>query len=62
MASVFSFSFIGFSDAPTPFTVQSSRPLSVESFERFHHKNPLGCRGIACVEVKTTLYGSAPSL
>ena len=42
MASVFSFSFIGLSDAPTPFTVHSSRPLSVESFERFHHKKPLG--------------------
>ncbi|RVW39438.1 hypothetical protein CK203_106566 [Vitis vinifera] len=31
-------------------------------FERFHHRKPLGCRGSACVEVMTTLHGSAPSL
>ncbi|RVW17759.1 hypothetical protein CK203_071829 [Vitis vinifera] len=56
------FSFLGFSDAPTPFTVHSSWLLSVESFERFHHRKPLGCRGSVCVEVMTTLHGSAPSL
>ena len=38
----FIFSFIGFSDAPTPLTVHFSRPLSVESFERFHHRKPPG--------------------
>ena len=62
MASVFSFSLIGLSDAPTPFTVHISRPLSVESCESFHHWSPLGCRGSACVEVMTTLHGSSPSL
>ena len=61
MASVFFFSFIRFSDAPTPFTVHFSRPLSVESLRSFTIGNPLGCRG-ACVEVMTTLHGSAPSL
>ena len=62
MTSVFSFSFIGFSDAPTPLTVHFRLPLSAESCESFHHRNPLGCRGSACVEVMTTLHGSAPSL
>ena len=37
---IFCFSFIGFLDAPTPLTVHFSRPLSVESFERFHHRKP----------------------
>ncbi|KAL6347275.1 hypothetical protein AAG906_013711 [Vitis piasezkii] len=49
-------------DAPTPLTMHSSLPLSVESFERFHHKKPPGCRGSACVEVMITLHGSALSL
>ena len=62
MVSVFSFSFIGFSDVPTPFIVHSSRRLSVGSLERSHHRKPLGMRGSACVEVMTTLRGSAPSL
>ena len=65
VTSVFSllcFSFIGFSDAPTPFTVHSSRPLSIESLRGFTIGNPLGCRGSACVEVMTTLHGSALSL
>ena len=62
MASVCSFSFIGFSNAPTPFTLHLSLPLSAESFERFHHRKPPGMRGSACVEVMTTLHGSAPSL
>ncbi|KAL6325739.1 hypothetical protein AAG906_026567 [Vitis piasezkii] len=31
-------------------------------FERFHHRKPPGMRGSACVEVMTTLHGSAPSL
>ena len=38
VASVFHlscFSFLGFSDAPTPFTVLSSRLLSVESLRAF---------------------------
>ena len=59
MVSVFSFSFIGFSDASTPLTVHFRLPLSVESCESFHHKNPLGCQGSACVEVMTTLHRSA---
>ena len=58
MANVFSFSFIGFSDAPTPFTLHLRLPLSAESFERFHHRKPPGMRGSACVEVITTLHGS----
>ncbi|KAL6328431.1 hypothetical protein AAG906_038306 [Vitis piasezkii] len=54
VASVFhfQFSFLGLSDAPTPFTVHSSFTIG----------NPLGCRGSACVEVMTTLHGSASSL
>ena len=62
MANVFSFSFIGFLDAPTPFTLHLRLPLSAESFERFHHRKPPRMRGSACVEVMTTLHGSAPSL
>ena len=62
MVSVFSFSFIGFSDAPTPLTMHLRSLMSAESCESFHHKNPLGCRGSACVEVMTTLHGSVPSL
>ena len=65
VTSVFSllcFSFIGFSDAPTPFTVHSSRPLSVESLRGFTIGTSLGCRVSACVDVMTTLHGSTPSL
>ena len=37
--------------------------LSIESSKSLHHrKNPLGCRGSACVEVMTTLHGSTPFL
>ena len=36
--------------------------LSAESRESLHHRPPLGCRGSACVELMTTLHGSAPSL
>ena len=36
--------------------------LSVENSESLYHRPPLGCRGSACVEVMTTLHGSAPSL
>ncbi|RVW31574.1 hypothetical protein CK203_087929 [Vitis vinifera] len=36
------FLIIGFSDAPTPLTVHSSLPLSVESFEMFRHRKPSG--------------------
>ena len=56
----FCFSFIGFSDAPTPLTAHSSWPLRV--LRGFTIGNPLGCRGSACVEVMTTLHGSTPSL
>ena len=59
---LFYFSFIGFSDAPTPLTTYSSRPLSVESFKSFTIGNPLGYRGSACVEVMTILHGSIPSI
>ncbi|KAL6350182.1 hypothetical protein AAG906_004122 [Vitis piasezkii] len=59
---IFCFSFIGFSDEPTPLTVHSSRPPSVESFKRFHRRKPPGTIGSACVEVMTTLHGSALSL
>ena len=38
----FLFSFIGSSDAPTPFTMHFSRLLSAESCESFHYKKPLG--------------------
>ena len=62
MCFLFRFSFLGFSDAPTPFTVHSSRPLSVKSSRGFTIGNPLGCRGSACVEMITILHGSAPSL
>ncbi|RVW89495.1 hypothetical protein CK203_043594 [Vitis vinifera] len=51
-----------FSDAPTPLTTYSSRPLSVESFKSFTIGNPLGYRGSACVEVMTILHGSIPSI
>ena len=40
MTSVFSFSFIGFSDAPTPFIVHLRLPLSDENYDIFHHKKP----------------------
>uniref|UniRef100_F6HK81 Uncharacterized protein n=1 Tax=Vitis vinifera TaxID=29760 RepID=F6HK81_VITVI len=43
-------------------TVHFSRVLSAESCKSFTIGNPLGCRGSACVEVMTTLHGSAPSL
>ncbi|RVW79054.1 hypothetical protein CK203_048163 [Vitis vinifera] len=36
--------------------------MSVESLRGFTIGKPLGCRGSACVEVMTTLYGSTPSL
>ena len=36
--------------------------LSAESRESLTIGHPLGCRGSACVEVMTTLHGSAPSL
>ena len=36
--------------------------LSAESRESLLHRPPLGCRGSACMEVMTTLHGSAPSL
>ena len=60
--SFFCLIFLGFSNAPTPFTVHSSWPLSVESLKGFTIGNPLGCQGSACVEVMTTLHGSALSL
>ena len=60
--SFFYFSFIGFSDAPTPLGVHFSRPSSVESLRGFTIGNPLGCRGSVCVEVMTTLHGSASPL
>ena len=36
--------------------------LSVESSESLYHRLPPGCRGSACVELMTTLHGSASSL
>ena len=36
--------------------------LSAENNDILYHRPPLGCRGSACVEVMTTLHGSAPSL
>ena len=68
MAIVFSFSFMGFSDAPAPFTVHLRSPLSDQSCEIRQPLGepspcePPGMRGSACVEVMTTLHGSAPSL
>ncbi|RVW82086.1 hypothetical protein CK203_052462 [Vitis vinifera] len=53
---------LGFSDAPTPLIVHSSLLLSVESLRGLTQGNPLGCRGSACMEVMTTLHGSASSL
>ncbi|KAL6311025.1 hypothetical protein AAG906_006993 [Vitis piasezkii] len=56
------FSFLGFSNAPTPSlrTLVDHRALRV--LRGFTIGNPLGCRGSACVEVMTTLHGSALSL
>ena len=62
VANVFSFSFIGFSNTPTPFTVHSSRPLNVKSLRGFTIGNPLGCRDSARVEVMITLHERTPSL
>ena len=42
--------------------MHASRLLSVESLRGFTIGNPLGCRGSACVDVMSTLHGSAPSL
>ena len=56
------FIFLGLSDAPTSFIVHSSCLLSIESLRGFAIGNPPGCRGSACVEVITTLHGSAPPL
>ena len=36
--------------------------MSAESSESLYHRLPLGCRGSTCVELMTTLYGSASSL
>ncbi|RVW24846.1 hypothetical protein CK203_105096 [Vitis vinifera] len=53
--------YIGFGCTHT-ITVHASRLLSVESLRGFTIGKPPGMRGSACVEVMTTLHGSAPSL
>ena len=62
MANVFCFSFIGFSDVPTPFTVHLRLPQVLRVVRAFAIGNSLGCRGSACVEVITTFHGSILSL
>ena len=59
---IFCFSFIGFSDAPTPFIVHLRLLLSVETCENLHHRKPPWMQGSACVVVMTTLHGRVLSL
>ena len=59
---IFCFSFLGFSDAPTPSLCTLVDYWVLRVARAFTIGNPLGCRGSACVEVMTTLHGSAPSL
>ncbi|KAL6311455.1 hypothetical protein AAG906_004458 [Vitis piasezkii] len=57
---LFYLSFIGFSDAPHHSLCTLVDHLVLRVLRNFTIGNPLGCRGSACVEVMTTLHGSAP--
>ena len=58
----FCFSFIGFRMHPHHLLCTLVNYWVLRVTRAFTIGNPLGCRGSVCVEMMTTLHGSAPSL